>query len=115
MKITKEDFINHNLWKLFPTIEVPFTADIPKDYLGTMGVPITFMDKFTPKQFIIVDSVKPVINGRSKYQRIIIRHTNPPFPKSMDLEKFNSLLEKAGAKYRLEFFVTRIDSENTLL
>ena len=28
--------------------------DIPKDYGGVMGVPITFLDKFNPEQFEII-------------------------------------------------------------
>ena len=35
-------------------IEVPFTDAIPSDYEGTMGVPISFLDKYCPEQFEIV-------------------------------------------------------------
>ncbi len=35
-------------------IEVPYTDSIPDDYLGVMGVPITFLDKYCPEQFKIV-------------------------------------------------------------
>ncbi len=35
-------------------IEVPYTDSIPDDYLGIMGVPITFLDKYCPEQFKIV-------------------------------------------------------------
>ena len=38
----------------FNAIEVSKTADIPCDYDGLMGVPITFMDKYNPDQFEIV-------------------------------------------------------------
>ena len=31
-----------------------YANDIPKDYKGKMGVPITFLDKFNPKQFEII-------------------------------------------------------------
>ena len=41
-------YINYN------AIEVSKTADIPCDYDGLMGVPITFMDKYNPDQFEIV-------------------------------------------------------------
>ena len=46
--------------KLFPkyvnynAIEVSKTSDIPCDYAGEMGVPITFMDKYNPDQFEIL-------------------------------------------------------------
>jgi len=38
----------------FDAINVDKTADIPEDYNGIMGVPITFMDKFNPDQFEII-------------------------------------------------------------
>lgn len=38
----------------YDAIEVPFTESIPSDYDGVMGVPITFMDKYNPEQFVIV-------------------------------------------------------------
>lgn len=42
----------------FDAIEVGRTADIPADYAGLMGVPITFIDKYNPDQFEIVGSSK---------------------------------------------------------
>ena len=38
----------------YDAIEVSKVADIPEDYHGVMGVPITFMDKYNPDQFDIV-------------------------------------------------------------
>ena len=38
----------------YDAIEVGKTSDIPCDYEGLMGVPITFMDKYNPNQFEIV-------------------------------------------------------------
>jgi hypothetical protein len=38
----------------YDAIEVPFTDAIPSDYEGIMGVPISFMQKFSPDQFEIV-------------------------------------------------------------
>ena len=38
----------------YDAIEVGKTADIPCDYSGIMGVPITFLDKYSPEQFEIV-------------------------------------------------------------
>ncbi|MGP1458792.1 MAG: adenine-specific methyltransferase EcoRI family protein [Treponema sp.] len=35
----------------FDGIEVSHTADIPCDYFGAMGIPITFLDKYNPEQF----------------------------------------------------------------
>ena len=38
----------------YDAINVDKTADIPCDYDGVMGVPITFLDKYCPEQFEIV-------------------------------------------------------------
>jgi len=38
----------------YDIIEVPFTNAIPSDYKEIMGVPITFLDKYSPEQFEIV-------------------------------------------------------------
>ena len=38
----------------YEAIEVPFTDAIPSDYLGVMGVPKSFLDKYCPEQFEIV-------------------------------------------------------------
>lgn len=42
----------------FEAIDVSRTKDIPKDYPGLMGVPISFLDRFSPAQFEIVGSSK---------------------------------------------------------
>jgi len=38
----------------YDAIEVPFTDSIPSDYNGVMGVPISFLDKYSPEQFEII-------------------------------------------------------------
>jgi hypothetical protein len=38
----------------YDAIEVPFTDAIPRDYDGLMGVPISFLSKYSPEQFQIV-------------------------------------------------------------
>ncbi len=69
----------------YDAIEVSKTADIPCDYFGAMGVPITFMDKYNPEQFefLGIDKeftsdkgrFKITVNGISKtlYARIVIK------------------------------------------
>ena len=65
-------------------IEVSKVCDIPMDYDGVMGVPITFLDKYCSTQFEIVgiakdgrghkwDLFKPFINGKPTYARILIK------------------------------------------
>ena len=50
-KYTSEEFPKY---LNYDAIEVAKTSDIPYDYEGEMGVPITFMDKYCPEQFEIV-------------------------------------------------------------
>ncbi|ECV9715760.1 hypothetical protein F2N10_08400, partial [Campylobacter upsaliensis] len=68
----------------YDAINVDKTIEIPLDYNGIMGVPITFLDKHNPKQFEIVGIDRYVadnpnygkrfsINGREIYARILIR------------------------------------------
>jgi hypothetical protein len=38
----------------YDAIDVPYTDAIPSDYEGFMGVPITFIDKYSPEQFEII-------------------------------------------------------------
>jgi hypothetical protein len=42
----------------YPAIEVSKVSEIPMDYEGEMGVPITFLDKYSPEQFKIVGNSK---------------------------------------------------------
>ena len=42
----------------YDAIEVPFTDAIPSDHDGVMGVPITFLDKYSPEQFEIIGLTK---------------------------------------------------------
>ena len=79
----------------YDAIEVPFTDAIPSDYDGIMGVPISFLDKYSPDQFEILGSDYEVkegllpdlvnsnwrgkmdracVNNRRMYSRILIRH-----------------------------------------
>ena len=49
------------------------TADIPCDYFEKMGVPITYLDKYNPKLFTLENIIKPRINGKWIYRRLIIK------------------------------------------
>jgi len=50
----------------YDAIEVSKTADIPYDYDGAMGVPITFLDKYNPEQFDIIGITKTWFGGANK-------------------------------------------------
>jgi hypothetical protein len=60
-------------------ININKTRDIPLDYEGAMGVPITFLHKYNPEQFEIIkfrkgDNEKDLsINGKCPYFRILIK------------------------------------------
>jgi hypothetical protein len=69
----------------YDAIEVPFTNAIPSDYKGVMGVPISFLDKYSPEQFEIKGIDRYVednpnygkrftIDGNEIYARILVRH-----------------------------------------
>ena len=64
----------------YDAIDIPRTDAIPADYDGVMGVPITFLDKYCPEQFEIIqfrkgnDGKDLSINGVCPYFRILIRH-----------------------------------------
>ena len=63
----------------YDAIEVGKTKEIPINYNGEMGVPITFLDKHNPDQFEIVrfrkgnDGKDLRVNGKCPYFRIIIK------------------------------------------
>lgn len=68
----------------YDAINVDKTSEIPLDYEGVMGVPITFLDKHNPQQFEIVGKMSttgidefnfgyPYINRQKIYARILIR------------------------------------------
>ena len=78
----------------YDAINVGKTKDIPIDYKGVMGVPITFLDKFSIGQFEILGlsasagynkeivgipflgdkDARPLINGKNTYARIFIKN-----------------------------------------
>lgn len=74
----------------YDAINVNKTSDIPLNYDGLMGVPITFFDKYNPEQFEVIDGIGrysilnneetkkagrylSMINGKAIYFRIIIK------------------------------------------
>jgi hypothetical protein len=75
----------------YDAINVDKTAEIPLDYNGVMGVPISFLDKYNPEQFDIEGTGEDngrglsfglwkggdlhcVVHNERKYKRIFIRH-----------------------------------------
>lgn len=55
-------------------INVDRLADIPFDYNGVMGVPITIVTKWNPEQFEVLGTLdKTEVNGVRKFRRFLIR------------------------------------------
>ena len=54
-------------------IECPTIKDIPLDYDGLMGVPLTFLDHHNRYEYEIIGKIKPTINGRGVFIRLIIQ------------------------------------------
>ena len=50
--------IGYKKYDNYDAIEVPFIDAIPSDYAGVMGVPITFLDKYSPEQFEILGATQ---------------------------------------------------------
>ena len=86
-KYTPEEYPKYDN---YDAIDVSKVAEIPYDYTGVMGVPITFIDKYNPKQFEILDAIGRYsmltgpttetkgkyltnVNGKPKFARVIIR------------------------------------------
>lgn len=75
----------------YDAIEVSKTTDIPADYFGAMGVPITFLDYYCPDQFEIlqvcashgkvprnIPNENCYLNGKWVYARILIKRKTIP-------------------------------------
>ncbi|MFA6304324.1 MAG: adenine-specific methyltransferase EcoRI family protein [Patescibacteria group bacterium] len=87
-KYIKKDYPTYDN---YDAINIDRTEQIPLDYAGGMGVPITFLHKYNPKQFEILDGLNRYsilfgptketrgkylaqINGKPIYVRIVIKN-----------------------------------------
>lgn len=80
-KYSEEEYPKYDNYDI---INVDKVHDIPVDYSGVMGVPITFVDKYNPDQFEILGIANSarwighkcitIIQGRKIYNRILIKH-----------------------------------------
>ncbi len=98
--VKRYDSVEYSMFDNYDAINIDKTTDIPCDYAGIMGVPITFMDKYSPDQFEIIGLIAgnirglagieskigkdgPYINGRLKYGRVLVRNKHPEPPKKV--------------------------------
>ena len=90
-RLYRDDPAKYPNYDNFVGIEVSKVADIPMDFYGPMGVPITFLGKYNPDQFEILGYSRkphipedmmldvglghgtPYVGGKAKYDRIFIR------------------------------------------
>jgi hypothetical protein len=81
----KYNEVDYPKYDNYDAINIDKVADIPVDYFGCMGVPITYIDKHNPNQFEIIDidnvlvkkltgkSSRFILNGKTLYARIVIK------------------------------------------
>lgn len=86
-RYTPEEYPEYDNYR---AINVDKVSDIPEDYYEEMGVPITFLDKYNPDQFEIIDGIGrysildnentkkagkylSMIDGKAKFFRIVIK------------------------------------------
>jgi hypothetical protein len=82
--VTKKPFVKYDN---YDAIEVSNVQNIPSDYEGVMGVPVSFLSKHSPAQFEILGSNRGIgqdankvygrgsfVNGKETFKRIFIKH-----------------------------------------
>lgn len=84
----------------YKAIEVSKVKDIPKDYYGLMGVPVTFIDKWNPSQFELVG-----------YSQEYWAHKNPEYCKTPNykINKWGNCWIDGKMKYK-RLFIRRRDN-----
>ncbi len=90
----------YDTYENYNAIEVPYTDAIPSDYDGIMGVPITFLDKYSPEQFEIIG------NGQTMADELGIKPVGQNFVddyykqgnKGQINSKWNNLVYRVGEK-----------------
>lgn len=82
--VTRKPFVKYDN---YDAIDIPLVKNIPSDYKGVMGVPISFLSKYSPEQFELLGSNRGIdqdpkgiygrgsyINGKETFKRIFIKH-----------------------------------------
>lgn len=112
--------LNHNYnpkdyptYDTYDAINVKTINDIPCDYSGIMGVPITIINRYNSEQFEIVgeanhgsdnefDLFKPTINGKSIFKRILIRNKRPKIQSEEEFRILDLFSGAGGFSYGME-------------
>ena len=110
----------------YDAINVRQVQDIPMDYAGIMGVPITIIDKYNSEQFELIgeanhgsdneyDLFKPTINGKLLFKRILIRNKQPVIERVSSFKILDLFCGAGGFSYGMEknpHFKTVISLDN---
>ena len=106
----------------YDAINVKRITEIPFDYAGVMGVPITIINRYNSDQFEIVgeanhgsdseyDLFKPTINGKLIFKRILIKNKSPAIEKIHEFRMLDLFSGAGGMSYGMEknaHFVTKV-------
>ena len=109
-------------YDLYDAIHVKSITEIPYDYPGIMGVPITIVNRYNSEQFEIVgeanhgsdneyDLFKPTINGKEVFKRILIRNKHPKVEQTTRFRILDLFSGAGGLSYGMEkneHFVTEV-------
>lgn len=116
----------HPTYDNYEAINVKTCKDIPKDYSGIMGVPITIIHKYNQDQFEIIgeanhgsdneyDLFKPIVNGKELFKRILIRNKNPEIERVNEFKILDLFCGAGGFSYGMHknpHFSTVISLDN---
>ena len=81
-KFNKDEYLRYDN---YDAINVDKTKEIPMDYKGIMGVPITFMYKYNPDQFEIMG----MTSGRNEFEAVPTKKYKDPIQINSDGTKIN--------------------------
>lgn len=109
-------------YDLYDAIHVKSITEIPYDYPGIMGVPITIVNRYNSEQFEIIgeanhgsdneyDLFKPTINGKEVFKRILIRNKHPKVEQTTRFRILDLFSGAGGLSYGMEkneHFVTEV-------
>lgn len=90
-KVIKE--VGYQAYDNYDAIEVPRTEAIPSDYKGVMGVPISFLNKYSPDQFEIIGMAKRGAGDPALKTKV---YTSADYPNYSDLNAGPVLIKPEG-------------------
>jgi hypothetical protein len=93
--------VGYGAYVNFDAIEVPFTDSIPSDYEGMMGIPISFMNKYSPDQFEILGSSDELARPMSQFaEKGSFQQGGPRFYLESNEGKFQRVYTRLVIRHR---------------